>query len=294
MINFHKLGYLDLRKLKMYIDSKSFWLHAYNPNWLFLWSDLYKPEISFTNDYIFIRFLMPDIGICYYPPFGKGPLDKGIRIMEEDAKENGHDFYIAPISEEFKYDFMNLGIKIHENEQFNSYIYQAVDLSIYSSSKLKKKKQAVDEFRRMYKNGFVKMINKDEFPQVLEFMNEWNVKVQTDSVDNSFFSKLNMIKQAMEHLYELDIISLEISDGEKIVGVLFGTLMNNEGCVHLIVTMPGIKGAEEELISSFARSIQANVKYVNLESDKGSKELKKNRESYNPNRQEKFYATFSL
>ena len=294
MINFHKLGYLDIRKLKAFTDTKNFWLHTYNPNWLFLWSDLYKPEIAFTNEFIFIRFLMPDIGMCYYPPFGNGDLAKGIEIMREDAKENGYDFYIAPISEEYKYEFLKLGIKIHENEQFNSYIYQAVDLSIYSHSKYKKQKQAVDDFRRTYKNAFVKMINKDEFPQVLEFMNDWNVKVKSDTVDDSFFAKLNMIKQAMEHLYELDIIALEISDGEKIIGIVIGTIMNNEGCVHALITMPGIKGAEEELLSYFARSVQANVKYINLESDKGSKELRKNRESYSPNRQEKFYATFSL
>ena len=55
MINFHKLGYLDIRKLKAFTDTKNFWLHTYNPNWLFLWSDLYKPEIAFTNEFIFIR-----------------------------------------------------------------------------------------------------------------------------------------------------------------------------------------------------------------------------------------------
>ncbi len=294
MINFHKLGYLDVRKLKAFTDKKNFWLHAYNPNWIFLWSDLYKPEVAFTNDYIFIRFLMPDIGICYYPPFGDGNFEKGLEIIRQDAIDNGFEFHVAPISEEYKFDFMKAGIKVHENPQFNSYLYQAIDLSIYSQLKHKKKKQAVDDFRRTYKQSFVKMINKEEFPQILEFMNDWNVKVQTDNVDNSFFAKLNMIKLAMEHLYELDIIGYELSDGEKIIGILFGTIMNNEGCVHTLITMPGIKGAEEELLSSFARSVQAAVKYINLESDKGSKELRKNRESYLPNRQEKFYATFNI
>ena len=294
MINFHKLGYLDLRKLKSFTDSKKFWLHNYNPNWLFLWSDLYKPEISFSNEYTFIRFLMPDIGMCYYPPFGNGDFAKGVEILRTDAEENGYDFHIAPISEEYKFEFMKLGIKIYENEQFSSYLYQAIDLSIYTTSKLKKKKQAQEDFRRTYKNGFVKMINKDEFPQILEFMNEWNVVMQSDNINNSFFAQLNMIKIAMEHLYELDILGYEISDGEKIIGIIFGTLMNNEACVHTLITMPNIKGAEEELLSSFARSVQAAVKYINLEDDKGSKDLKKKYESYLPNRKEKYYATFSL
>lgn len=293
MINFHKLGYLDLKKLKSFTDSKNFWLHQYNPNWLFLWSDLYKPEIAFTNDNIFIRFLMPDIGICYYPPFG-ADFAKGVQMIKDDAEENGFEVNFAPISEEYKFEFMKLGIKIFENEQFFSYVYQALDLSIYSLSKYKKKKQAVDDFRRTYKNGYVKMINKDEFPQILEFMNEWNARVQSDSSNNEFFSQLNMIKIAMEHLYELDILSYEISDGEKIVGIILGTIMNNEVCIHALYTMPNVKGAEEELLSSLARSAQVAVKYINLEDDKGNKSMKKKLESYLPNRKEKYYATFSL
>lgn len=294
MINFHKLGYLDVRKLKAYTDTQNFWLHCYNPIWLFLWSDLYKPEICFTNDYIFIRFLMPDIGICYYPPFTTKDFAKGIEIMRQDAEENGFDFYIAPISEEYKFQFMKMNIKTMENEQFSSYIYNALDLAIYPVSKYKKKKQAVDDFRRLHKASFVKMINKDEFKEILEFLNDWNIKVSTDSVDNSFFARLNMVKLAMEHLYELDLIAYEISNGEKIVGILFGSLMNNEGCIHDVICMPDVKGAEEELISAFAKSVQSAVKYVNLESDKGIKAIRKNRESYCPNRIEKFYATFSL
>lgn len=293
MINFHKLGYLDLNKLKAITESKNFWLHQYNPNWLFLWSDLYKPEIAFTNEYTFIRFLMPDVGICYYPPFG-GPLDRGLAIIKDDAEENGFEVNIAPISEEYKFEFMKLGIKIYENDQFSSYICQALDLSIYSISKFKKKKQAVDEFRRVNKNGFVKMINKEEFPQVLEFMNEWNAVINSDSINNEFFSQLNMIKIAMEHLYELDILGYEISDGKKIVGIILGTIMNNEACVHGLFVLPNVKGAEEELLSSFARSVQVAVKYINLEDDKGIKANKKKIESYLPNRKEKYYATFSL
>lgn len=293
MINFHKLGYLDLKKLKSFTDSNNFWLHQYNPNWLFLWSDLYKPEIAFTNEYTFIRFLMPDVGICYYPPFG-GPFARGVEMIKDDAAENGFEVNFAPISEEYRYEFMKLGIKIYENEQFESYVYQALDLSIYSLSKYKKKKQAVDDFRRINKNGFVKMINKDEFPQVLEFMNEYNAAINSESLNTEFFSQLNMIKVAMEHLYELDILAYEISDGTKIVGIILGTIMNNEACVHGLYVLPSVKGAEEELLSSFARSVQVAVKYINLESDNGNKNLKKKLESYLPNRKEKYYATFNL
>ena len=88
MINFHKYSFLDCKKLKRYIENDDYWICQYNPIWIFVWSDYYKPEICFRHDFVFIRFMMPDVGMCYYPPLGKGDLKQAIEDMEEDAKEN--------------------------------------------------------------------------------------------------------------------------------------------------------------------------------------------------------------
>ena len=117
MINFHKLGFLDVRKLNSLIENNNYWYHRYNPTWLFIWQDLYKPEIAFTNEFCFIRYLMPDIGICYYAPIGND-LNKGINIIKEDAKENGFDFYLGPVSEKNAY----FGKRIPSAHLFYKYI----------------------------------------------------------------------------------------------------------------------------------------------------------------------------
>ena len=99
MINFHKYAFLDCKKLKRYLEDDEYWMCQYNPIWLFVWSDYYKPEISFKQDFCFIRFMMPDVGMCYYPPIGKGDLKKAYLEIQEDAKENGFDFIIGPVGE---------------------------------------------------------------------------------------------------------------------------------------------------------------------------------------------------
>lgn len=293
MINFHKMGFLDVRKLKSLTDGNNYWHHRYNPIWLFLWKDLYKPEIAFTNEFCFIRYLMPDIGICYYAPIGNDIL-KGIETIKQDAKENGFDFYLGPVSEKNSFQYQGVGIKLIENEQFDSYIYQAKDLAFLNGSKFKKNRFDMEEFVRTHKTSFFKKISKEEFPQILEFVEKWNCQNENKSYNQDFFSKLNMLKVSMEHMYELDLIALMLRDEEQIYGICIASVMDNEVCLHLIMALNDVKGCYDMLLTNFAKNAQGFAKYINFEEDFGIKELRKLKEGYNPVRLEKFYGNFSL
>ena len=295
MINFHKYGFLDVRKLQSFVHGKNLWHHRYNPVWLFIWSDLYKPEIAFTNEYIFIRYYMPDLGMCYYHPFSeKADMLKGIEMLKEDAKENGFDFYIAPIGEAYQFKFDDMRIKYFINEQFNSYIYNAMDIALLSNIKYKKKRNLYETFERNNKTAYFKNVVKEDFPMILEFINDYNALNQENGLDQTFYSKLNMINKTMEHLYELDIYAIELVSDEKVIGLAFGSMMDNEICLHLCIARNDYKGAIDFLFSSFAKTVQAAVKYINFEEDSGIKDIKKIKEGYNPSRIEKFFGTFNI
>ena len=68
MINFHKFSFLDVKKLMQVFDEKNYFSTFYDPLWMFVWSDYYKFQIAYQNDFVFIKFMMPKIGMCYYPP----------------------------------------------------------------------------------------------------------------------------------------------------------------------------------------------------------------------------------
>lgn len=290
MINFHKYGFLDSKKLFRYVLNKNIWHSRYNPIWLFIWSDLYKPEVAYDNDFCYIRFLMPEIGICYYPPLGDD-IEKGLKNIEKDAYENGFDLYIAPIYEDLKYKMQNLKYRILDSQKFDNYIYSAEDLAFNKNSKAYK--QAIKSFEKEHKNCFYKPIKKEDFPQILEFIENWHLSSK-NSRDLAFYSRLNSIKKLMEHLYEFDLIGIMLMDEEKIYGVAIGSIYDNVAFLHLNLSLHDINGLKEELLMCFSKSILTKAKYLNLEDEINDINKLKELEEIKPFSIERFYSTFSI
>lgn len=294
LINFHKYSFLDTKKLRTYIEGTNYWLSRYNPVWLFIWSDLYKPEICFTNTNCFIRFLMPEVGMCYYPPLGPGDFKLAIDMIKEDAHDCGIDFNLAPVDINAKVKLEKLGIKTYENENYNSYIYLSEDVGFFKGGRYKNQQKLCKYFEANYPNTYFSKIKKEEFPNLLEFINDWNNKINRDPNDVSFFARLNMVKKCIEHLYELDLISIILRDEEKIYGFAVGSKMDNVVSLHLLIADSEAYGAKEELISCFAKTASTMAKYLNLEETLGIKEDIEYKEMYHPLTKEAFYATFKL
>ncbi|MBQ3253740.1 MAG: DUF2156 domain-containing protein [Acholeplasmatales bacterium] len=294
MINFHKFGFLDAKKLRDYLLDENYWLCRYNPIWLFVWSDLYKPEIAFTNDFCYIRYLMPEIGMCYYPPIGHGNIKEGIEELKQDAYDNGLDFNLGPVEEGMVHKIEQLKIKLLKNENYSSYIYLAEDIAFVKKTNNKEVIKLCKEFESKHKSAYIKKIKKEDFPEILEFINNWNLLSIKDIKDTSFYSKLNMIKKCIDHLYELDLLGIILRDEEKVYGVAIGSFIGNMSCLHVNLALPDVLGAQEELVSCFAKTASTVTRFINLEEDLGVKEVKAAKERYKPFKKESFYANFSL
>lgn len=290
MINFHKYGFLDAKKLFRYVVNKNIWHCRYNPIWLFIWSDLYKPEIAYDNEFCYIRFLMPEIGMCYYPPLGDD-IEKGLKIIANDAYENGFDLYIAPICEEIYHKMDKLKYNVLSCERFDNYIYSAEDIAYNKFSK--EYKQASLKFEKEHKNCFYKIIKKEDFPQILEFIENWHLSLKTTR-DLSFFSKLNSIKKLIEHLYEFDLLGIMLQDEEKIYGLAIGSIYDNVAFLHLNLSLNDEIGAKEELLIGFCKTSCTKAKFINLEDHNNNSEKKKEFEGLKPFSIEKFYSTFRI
>lgn len=289
MINFHRYGFLDAKKLANYLQGTNFWLCQMNPYWLFIWSDKYKPEIAFTNRHVFIRFNIPEVGMCYYPPLG-GDLKQGMDEIKEDVWERQIDFNLGVIPENELFKYPRFKLKMYENEAHNSYIYNSIDLAF---TKVKSKLKLMQKFALEHPNTYFKKISKEEFPQILEFINYWNIETESSKNDINFYNKLNMIKRCIEHLYELDLIGIMLKDEERIYGVAIGSVMNNLCNLHLCIALPSISGAYESLVSAFSKNVSTQTRYISLEEVSGDKDDKKNKKSYKPFKIEKFYSTFT-
>ena len=196
MINFHKYGFLDAKRLKEYFKQYNFWLHRLNPIYLFIWSDLYKPEIAFTNDFIYIRYLDPAEGMCYYPPIGNGDMRLALYHIKEDAVANGFEFNISAIDASIKERLDVYRIKSFKNDDLSSYIYTTQALSLTDRRLYKRQIKDMYAFSAINPDTYFKLVKKDDFPAILEFVNEWSLKGGKDWVN--IYQRLNMLKKCMD------------------------------------------------------------------------------------------------
>ena len=294
MINFHKYAFLDCKKLKRLLEKEEYWLCQYNPIWLFVWSDYYKPEISFRQDFCFIRFMMPEVGMCYYPPIGNGDLKKAYLEMQQDAKENGFEFIVGPVDEQKVSQIQKLGDKLFENPNFATYIYSSDKLSFFKGKEYKDKRKSYERFEKMHPNAVYKPIKKEDFPMVLEFMTVWNEQNKEKYNTPFFYRQLNMIKKCMDHLYELDLFGVLLLDEKQVYGFSIASIVGNVATIHINLALTDVEGAYEELVQCFARTSMLKARYISFEDDMGDLEQRKLKQSYKPIKVEKYFASFKL
>lgn len=286
MINFHKYGFLDVKHLKRIIDDYNFWLCELDPIYLFIWSDLYKPEICFNNDFCFIRLLIPEVGICYYPPIGNGNLKMALFDIKEDAWENGIDFKIVGIDDKLK---RNFNFVTTPNPLYSNYIYLSDSLALFNNKGLKPFFLKYNKFMKGNKNVFFKLSKKEDFTRILEFISIWQNEDINRSKDPYFYPSLNMLKKVMEHLYELELKCLIIqNENGEIYSISIFHSNNNVGYVHffLCLNKPGLL---EVTISQTAKVISKSSRYINLECHLGNLDKEKLYNDLKPLKFEEYY-----
>ncbi len=293
MINFHKYGFLDVKKLKKYVENEHFWICRFNPYWLFVNAHMYKFEIAYDNDYCYIRFNMPNVGVCYYPPLGNKNINKGIFNIIEDAKELNYELNFAPVYENAIGFFNDRNLKMLLNDSFPSYIYSSMDLAYMKN--LKKSLKLAKAFESNHKKNELcyRKIKKEDFPNILEFVENWHLSQKTFN-DIEFIEKLNVIKQLMDHLYEFDLKSIILYDENKIYGISIASIIGNMAYIHLHISLENEKGAFEMLTMSMAKELAINARYINFEEDLKKEDIKMRLLELKPLKEECFYATFRL
>ncbi len=292
MINFHKYGYLDIKKLSQFYVNRSIKLTSYNPIWLFLWSDVYHPEIAFKNNMCYIRINVPGVGITYFPPIGDElNTHDALNEIFDDAKEQGIDFNMGPVDDTMYYKILGQKINLIELKKYESYTYLNDDIAFMKPSKVKKAKKKYDSFNRHYKNAYFKRMEKEDFNSILEFINTWNMTLNTSSIDSEYYSLLNMLKSSMEHMYELDLIGIILMNDEKIFGYAIGSIFGNTAYIYQLIS-DDTDGAKEMLVSSFAKTCGIASRYLELDFNHGDSIDEKFKEELNPIGIEKYYATY--
>lgn len=287
------MGFLDVKKFNRFTENKNYWLVDYNSSYMFIWSDYYKTEVAYDNEFAYVRLLIPEVGMCYYPPIGDGNIKYALLKIEEDARENGFDLLFTAVDETLKPILEKYGYRLLDNERFANYIYSANELAFFEGKKFKTKRNLVNKFEKLHPNAVYRRIKKEDFPIILEFIEQWRVS-NLQKMDQAFYVKLNTIKKVIEHLYELDLIGIMLYDEERIYGLALGSVIGTVAYEHIEMALSDVPGAYQEILLCFARLVSVRARYINRECDNGSKAIKESNESYCPIKLERYYSTYRL
>lgn len=289
MINFHKYNFLDCKKLKTYLNEKNINMYEYNPVWLYTEASQYKPEICFSNEYIFIRYVIPNIGRVYYPPIKTkgGNLAMTLLDMESDANEREIEFYLGPVISDELNLYKELSYKLIENDNLSTYIFNMSELANLNQNKYFK--SDIKLFNKNHKDLFLKRVKKENFTEIIEFIS--TIRDKQDELE--FYPKINALKECMDHLYELDLIGVLLMDEQGVYGFAIGSIMDNCFYYHLMFSTDEV-GAFPSLLQALAKYAQSVCRFAALPKHNGKKDVIELYNKLKPTRIEKYNGNFNV
>ena len=280
MLNFRNIGYLDIARYAKKLD-KNYYISFYNPVYLFIWKDLYKTNIYFHDDEVYFKIYLEDLGFSYFSPFNKNVkffLTEG----DKDAKEEGIDFNIGPITTDELYSYKLSNVDLIENKIYNSYLYKVEEFANLKRKYLKICKL----YEKLNKGYYFKFIEREDFNNILLYLAD-----KIKPTDKNYFPLLNMLKVSFEHLYELKIEGYMLIDSNNhIKGFLLSSFNNKTVFIHtcfydtfddLII-----------LLNFYAKKVRNVVTYMNIEEESINYLLDK--DGVVKPKIEKFYAKYNL
>ena len=280
MLNFRNIGYLDVTRYAKKLDN-NYYISFYNPVYLLIWKDFYKTNIYFHDDEVYFKIYLEDLGFSYFSPFNK-KIDFFINEGKNNAKDEGIEFNIGPVTLDELYNYQSKKIDFIENKIYNSYLYNPEDFANLSKKYLK----SLKNYERFNKNNYFKFIEREDINNIILFLSD-----KINQKDKKYFPLLNMLKCAFEHLYELKIEGyMLIDENNHIKSFLLSSFNNKVVFIHTCFyeTFDDFL----TLISFYAKKVRNVVTYMNIE-EESINYILENDGIIKP-KIEKFYAKYNL
>lgn len=170
---------------------------------------------------------------------------------------------------------------LEERRESFDYIYSSEDLGTLKGRKYSKKKNRINNFKKLYNYTYEK-INEKNVNEVIEFQKNWckNRECYLSAVLNN--ENLGIIN-LLNNFKELEFIGAILRVEGEIIAYSLGEILNSEyGVIHIEKGLNEYIGSYQLINHLFAQNEFSNCKYINREDDFGDKGLREAKESYHP------------
>lgn len=295
MLNFKPISLDDREKIEMYFKYLEEPFCDFTFGNLFFWSVVENTEITFFNNFLFIRF--SDEEYFYYAfPIGDGEIKSALNLIFENPKTNNKKIKFVCLNKNqtkiLKENFDDR-IKINKNRDAFDYIYSVEKLANLSGRKYHSKKNHFNSFKNKYNFNF-EIVNEENINDCILFAQKW---YEENEATSTLVREQRALECAFQNYFKLNLIGAIIKVDEKIIAFCIGEKMYNKNifCTHFEKADYNFSGAYAAINKLFSEFLINDFKLVNREDDAGIDGLRKAKLSYYPEiLLEKYYAEFNI
>ncbi|MFH1727073.1 MAG: phosphatidylglycerol lysyltransferase domain-containing protein [Pseudomonadota bacterium] len=247
-------------------------------SWRHNWKVLF---LEYKEHLILIVQSLEGLNYLYFPI---GDFDKDLVFELIDfSKEIKAKYALCMISHEVKdkLEMLDSSFKFNTNNDYAEYVYLSKNLAKLEGEAYKKIRTKINKFNKTYKYT-VEPISKDNYIEVLEFINRWCLWKGCEE-DPSLLNEKIATVYSIEHFFILGLKGLIIRiEGEIQALSAFETLANDQAIIHYEKAIADFNGLYQIINNETAKFLYKDYKYLNRSYDMNLAGLRQAKKSYKP------------
>jgi len=256
----------------------------------------YETQISFYNEMVLLRIpIMDEAGYeAYRFPFGGSNILDTVQRILAHADHNNNKCLFYNITEE-QHEFLESEMQnqwvFEENRNWAEYIYKSEKFNNYPGDVLRKKRQHLQKFNRLYDNRYaIEKISQNNIEEIKAYQAKWlfqKVSPQNNFADlgaaNLCFENKKILKE-LACFNELGLHGVALRIDGIIRGYCYGTAITDDTIDYLVLKGDrDIHGSYTVLTHSFVLKCYSHgYRFINFEEDLGLSGLRQMKNSYVP------------
>jgi len=252
---------------------------------LMSWRFLYDTELAFHEGWLLFRF-KSDGHLAYLAPVGSGDLRAVVRLLVEDAAQQGHPFLMLGVPQE-RLNALQAVVGEHiyatAAATYSDYIYSRESLQTLAGKRLQPKRNHLNKFRRLYPNCEYLPLTADALPECRELYRRW----QQGKTEEGGRLQVDWERRSVEYVFDhwdaLGATGGMLRVDGQIVAWTYGAPINHDTfdvCAEKADL--AFDGAFTAINQAFVAHLPEQYTLINREEDLGIEGLRRAKESYHP------------
>lgn len=301
-MDFTKIDFNSLNKLKEYLSGCSIRDCAFCLGNILLWSDLYKTNFSIIEDMLVFFTEEEGLPSSFTFPIGiNWDFEKDLNNPEyQQAAKSAFDTICDYFNQH------NIPIRLHSvtpaiydlictwypdkytytpDRDSYDYIYTVEKLSKLSGSKLHGKRNHINSFIKKYPDYVYENINSSNINDCLEVLKQWMYKHYDADKDmiEEYKYEYRIIENSLQNMDKFNMKGGIIKLGDKPIAFTIGEpICHDTYDIHFEKADDSVQGAYQMINREFVSRNLTEYTYVNREEDLGIEGLRKSKLSYYP------------